>query len=100
VAPMESAGLIERATPALAHAIARGHADRHSRALHDDLLSAGHARPSRSTIDRIAIELGQKVKAAMPRIETALRRKEHVPDEARGVTVGLDRTTVPMAELG
>jgi hypothetical protein len=97
--PMETAaGLIERATPALAQAIARGYADRHSRALHEDLLSAGQAPPSRSTLERIAVELGQKVKAAVPRIEPALRRRESVPDEARGVTVGLDRTTVPMAE--
>jgi hypothetical protein len=73
--PMETAaGLIERATPALAQAIARGHADRHSRALHEDLLSAGRAPPSRSTLERIAVELGQKVKAAVPRIEPALRR--------------------------
>jgi len=93
-----AAGLIEHATPALAHAIARGYADRTSRALHDDLTSAARQPPSRSTIERIAVELGQQIKASVRRIEPALRRKERVPAQARGVTLGLDRTTVPMAE--
>lgn len=93
-----AAGLIERATPALAQVIARGYADRTSRALHDDLVSAARTPPSRSTIERIAVELGHQLKAAVPRIEPALRRRKKVPRQARGVTVGLDRTTVPMAE--
>lgn len=98
-APLEvEAGLIERATPALAHAIARGYADRTSRALHDDLVCAARRPPSRSTIERVAVELGQQMKAQVARVEPALRHKENVPQEARGVTVGLDRTTVPMAE--
>jgi hypothetical protein len=98
-APFErAAGLLERATPALAQAIARGYADRTSRALHDDLLGAARVPPSRSTIERIAVDLGQQAKSAVPRVEPALRRKEEVPATARGLTVGLDRTTVPMAE--
>ncbi len=98
-APFErAAGLLQRSTPALAQAIARGYADRPSRALHDDLLCAARVPPSRSTIERIAVELGQQVKTAVRRVEPALRRKEKIPEEARGLTVGLDRTTVPMAE--
>ena len=34
----------------------------------------------------------------MRNLEPALRRKESVPEQARGVTLGLDRTTVPMTE--
>jgi hypothetical protein len=99
-APLETeAGLMERATPALAHAIARGYADRTSRALHEDLVCAARTPPSRSTIERIAVELGQQVKESVRRIEPALRRKERVPAKARGVSLGLDRTTVPMTEL-
>jgi hypothetical protein len=98
-APFErAAGLLERSTPALAQAIARGYADRPSRALHDDLRCAARVPPSRSTIERIAVEIGQQVKAAVRRVEPGLRRKEKVDAKARGLTVGLDRTTVPMAE--
>lgn len=99
VAPFErAAGLIQRATPALAQAIGRGYADRTSRALHDDLLSAARQPPSRSTIERVAVELGQQMKASVRRVEPALRRRERAPEPARGLSVGLDRTTVPMAE--
>jgi hypothetical protein len=38
------------------------------------------------------------VHEAAPRVETALRRGEKLPDGARGVVIGLDRTSVPMAE--
>jgi hypothetical protein len=97
--PLElSAGMLEHATPALAAAVGRGHADRTSRALEEDLRAAQRAPPSRSTIERMAVELGTQVKAAVAKIEPALRRCERVPKGANAIVLGLDRTTVPMLE--
>lgn len=99
VVPLEvMAGLMHHATPALASAVGRGYADRTSRQLSEDLLAAGRKPPSRSTIERMAVSIGTEVKAAVGKIEPALRRRETLPAEARAVTVGLDRTTVPMLE--
>jgi hypothetical protein len=90
-ADQEAAEISIDGKPALAQAIGRGYAERTSRALHEDLVSAGRAPPSRSTIERIAVELGQHVKAAVHRIEPALRRYESVPRGARGVTASIAR---------
>jgi len=42
--------------------------------------------------------LGAKAKKEAPRIEACLRQGERLPDGAIGVSVGLDRTAVPMEE--
>jgi hypothetical protein len=94
---MES-GMVERATPALAAAVGRGYADRTSRALEEDLRAAARVPPSRSTIERMAVEIGTQAKAAVCKIEPRLRRRERLPQAACALTMGLDRTTVPMLE--
>jgi hypothetical protein len=94
---MES-GMVERATPALASAVGRGYADRTSRALEEDLRAAARVPPSRSTIERMAVEIGTQAKAAVCKIEPRLRRRERLPKAACALTMGLDRTTVPMLE--
>ena len=92
------AGLMQRATPALAFAVAQGHAKSPSRDVEQDLRAAHRRPPSRSTVERMGRVLGGKLKAALPRIEPEVRDGELVPAQARGLCLGLDRTTVPMAE--
>jgi hypothetical protein len=46
----------------------------------------------------MAKRLGQSVRQATPRLEQAIRRRERFPAEAHVVSVGLDRTTIPMEE--
>ena len=99
VVPLEiAAGLLHRATPALASAVGLGYADRTTRALAEDFQAAGRVPPSRSTLERMAVKIGTDVKGAVGRIEPALRRCERIPKEAVAITIGLDRTTVPMLE--
>lgn len=99
IVPVElQAGLIARATPALAYALAQGHAKEPIRSVEQDLHSAHRHPPSRSTMDRIAREIGLSVHAVVPVIEPALRAREELPAGAHAVNIGLDRTTVPMEE--
>jgi hypothetical protein len=46
----------------------------------------------------MAKEIGRKAQLAAPRIEAYLRQSEVVPDEAQGISLGLDRVAVPMEE--
>jgi hypothetical protein len=92
------AGLAEGATPALAYNAAHGYAQ-HDMRLHGESLEAAHRTPPpRATLERMAKRLATAANANAARVETILRRAERVPEEARGVCIGLDRTTVPMAE--
>ena len=99
VVPLElTAGLVERATPALAYSIALNLGKETSR---DYVESMGGARrhvPSRSTVERIAIAVGTKAKEAAPSIERYLRQSEGVPEGTLAVSIGLDRTTIPFEE--
>lgn len=99
VVPLElDAGLMERATPALAYAIAEGHALSESRKLHKSKKAAHRVLPSRSTTERIAKALGGAMMKALPRIEPVVRAEERVPEAARAIVIGLDRTSTPMRE--
>jgi hypothetical protein len=99
VVPLElEAGLMERATPAMAHRVCRGHGRGGSRDLEADLRSSHRCPPSRTTLERMANRLGQAVRKATRRLEPAVRRHERMPSSARVLSVGLDRTTVPMEE--
>lgn len=97
--PLElDAGLMERSTPALAYAIAQGFAQAPSRQVHASMEAHHRSPPSRSTTERIAKALGERTAQVLPRIEPAVRAQEQVPEGARGIVVGLDRTSAPMEE--
>jgi hypothetical protein len=92
------AGLVEGATPALAYNVAHGYGQ-HDMRLHGEVLDAAHrSPPPRATLERLAKRLAAATMEAAPRVEPIVRRAERLPDGARGVCIGLDRTSVPMAE--
>jgi hypothetical protein len=92
------AGLAEGATPALAYNVAHGYAQ-HDMRLHGESLEAAHRTPPpRATLERMAKRLAAAANGDAARVEAILRKVEHLPEAARGVCIGLDRTTVPMAE--
>ena len=99
VVPLELvAGLAEGATPALAYNVLHGYAERDMRQHLESLESAHRVPPPRATLERIAKRLAKAAHGAAPRVEVLLRQTEKLPDGARAVCIGLDRTSVPMAE--
>ncbi len=92
------AGLVERTTPALGFRIALGYAKDHMRSCEEDMTADHRCPPSRSTLERVAKTIGTAAKRVAPRIEPCLRRAERVPDGAVAISLGLDRTSVPMEE--
>ena len=81
IVPLElDAGLMKRATPALAYAILEGHALSDSRELETRMKTSHRLTPSRSTTERIAKGLGKTMAEAVPRIEPVLRAEERLPD--------------------
>jgi hypothetical protein len=100
VVPLElQAGIIERATPALGKCIALGYAKAHTRSLEEDLCASHRLPPSRSTLERMAKSIGMRAHKEAVRIEAHIRRDEEIPAGALAISLGLDRTTVPMEEL-
>jgi hypothetical protein len=99
VVPMELvAGIVEGATPALAYNVAHGYAQ-HDMRQHGDSLSTAHrVPPPRATLERLAKRVAAAASEQAPRIEAKLRRAEKVPEGAHAVSIGLDRTSAPMAE--
>lgn len=99
VVPLELvAGLAEGATPALAYNVAHGYGQRDMRQHAETLLAAHRTPPPRATLERMAKRLARAAHEAVPQIEAILRQTEKVPEGARAVSIGLDRTAVPMAE--
>jgi hypothetical protein len=99
VVPLElRAGLMENATPALAKAIAFGYAKAPIRSVLDDLRAAQRLPPSYATLSRIAKAIGTDAKQVLMQIEQRVRSSEDIPSTATGITIGLDRTTIPMEE--
>ena len=68
------------------------------RSAEEDMLADRRCPPSRSTLERMAKAIGTEAKRCAPRIEPHVRRAERVPAEAVSVSLGLDRTSVPMEE--
>lgn len=100
VVPLElQAGLVEGATPAMAYRVALGYAKDHSRSLEEDLLASHQVPPSRTKLEWMSKRIGAAAKRHAKRIEAYLRQSERLPDGAVGVSVGLDRTAVPMEEV-
>ena len=99
VVPLElEAGLVERATPALAFDVLQGYAKDDMRSHREDLISAHRRPPSRSTMERLAQRLGDAARRHAPRIEAYVRRDEPLPEGACAASLGLDRVAVPMEE--
>jgi hypothetical protein len=99
IVPMDLiAGIVEGATPAFAFSAAQGYAAMPLRHYEAELRAAHRVPPCRSTLERLAKRLGDAVRAALPTVEPIVRDAEHVPDDAVAISIGLDRTTVPMAE--
>ena len=99
VVPMELvAGIVEGTTPALGYNIAHGYA-LHDMRQHGEALSAAYrVPPPRATLERTAKRIAAAATEQAPRIESALRRQEKVPEGAHAISIGLDRTSAPMAE--
>lgn len=93
------AGLIERATPALAYRVTLGYAKGPMRSVEEDMKADVRCPPSRSTLERMAKAIGTKAKLSASRVERIVRRAERVPAEAVSTSLGLDRTSVPMEEV-
>lgn len=99
VVPLElCAGLVERLTPALAHSVAVGFAKDDLRSHEEDLHLAHRQPPSRTTMERAAKCVAVKGQQHQARIEADVRRAEVLPEGAHAIHLGLDRTSVPMAE--
>ena len=100
IVPLDLAtGMIEGATPALAYRVALGYAQGPGRRA-EEQMHADHRRPpSRSTLERLGKAIGTQMTEAAPQIEPVVRQVETLPDGARAISVGIDRTTVPMEEV-
>jgi hypothetical protein len=99
IVPMElEAGMVEHGTPALGFRIALGYAKDHMRRCEEDMKADHRSPPSRSTLERMAKAIGTAARRVAPRIEPRLRRAAVVPDGAVALSMGLDRTSVPMEE--
>jgi hypothetical protein len=99
VVPLDlETGIIEHGTPALVFAIASGCAEVTDRKCEEQLRADHREPPSRSTIQRIVKAVGDKAMMTATQIEAVIREKEELPAEAHALSVGLDRTSVPMEE--
>lgn len=99
IVPMElEAGLVEGTTPALGYRISLGYAKDHMRSCEEDMKADHRCPPSRSTMERTAKAIGTQVKKVVHRIEPRVRSAEPVPNGTTAISIGLDRTTVPMEE--
>lgn len=66
---------------------------------HGESLGAAHrVPPPRATLERMAKRLAKAAHSAAPRVEALLRQAEQLPEGAKAICIGLDRTSVPMAE--
>jgi len=99
IVPLDlAAGIIEGATPALAYRVALGYAQGPGRRVEEQIQADHREPPSRSTMERMAKAIGTHAKTSAPSIEPLLRQEEKLPEGAHAVSVGLDRTSVPMEE--
>jgi hypothetical protein len=97
--PLEKqAGLIHRGTPEFCYCLAQGYAKAPVRSVEQDMRAAHRCPPSRSTMERMATQIGTAARRVTLRIEQKLRNDELLPDHAVAINLGLDRTTIPMAE--
>jgi len=99
VIPLElEAGIVENATCALAASVVRAFASMPLREYEAQMEAAHRDVPSRSTLERIAKRTGAAIRDELPVIEPVLRAREVGPKSGYSISVGIDRTTMPMAE--
>ena len=97
--PLEmTSQLVEHTTPALAYRISLGDAQCPGRQWEEQLHASHRRPPARSTLERIAKKIGTMAKQEAPTILPSIRKEETVGTDAVAVSVGLDRTTIPMEE--
>src|SRR5512140_111760 len=97
--PLEKqAGLMYRGTPEFCYCLAHGYAKAPVRSVEQDMRAAHRWPPSRSTMERMATQIGTDARRVTLRIEQRLRNDEVLPENAFAINLGLDRTTIPMAE--
>lgn len=100
VVPLElEAGIIENATPALAFSVTQAFAERPLRHYQVEMAAAYRHTPSRSTLERIGKRTGGSIVSIVVAAEPEIRAAEPVVEGVWGISFGLDRTTVPMAEV-
>lgn len=99
VVPLElDAGILENATPALALSVVQAFAMMTLRDYEEQMRTAHRVVPSRSTLERVSKRIGKDLHEQLPVIEPVLRAEEALPKQAASISVGIDRTTIPMAE--
>jgi hypothetical protein len=99
IVPLELAtGIVDGATPAFAFAVAQGFAKMPSRHFEEEMRAMYRHPPSRSTLERLGKHIGGAASQDVVKIECHLRKNEKLPKDAHSLSVGLDRTTVPMIE--
>jgi hypothetical protein len=99
VVPLDlSEGLVHNTTPALGYCVSQGIADMPTRLFEETMRAMGRRPPSRSTVTRLANGFGGCLKQDINIAEAVLQSYEPLPAGANAIAVGLDRTTVPMAE--
>jgi hypothetical protein len=100
VVPMDlCAGIVEGATPALGYNVAHGYAQHDMRQHGEALATAHRVPPPRATLERLAKRIAAAATEQASCIESKVRRAEKVPEGAHALSLGLDRTSTPMAEL-
>jgi hypothetical protein len=93
-----SAGLVEGATPAFAYNVAEGYG-LHDIRKHQKVLASNHRHvPPRATLERLAGRLAARIDEQVPAIEPIVRASEPLPSGTCAISIGLDRTSAPMAE--
>lgn len=99
VVPLElRAGIREHATPALAFSVTQAFASRPLRDYELEMAAAHRDVPSRSTLERIGKRIGRAIEASLDEHEPWIRASEPRVEGVHSISVGLDRTTVPMSE--
>ncbi|MGE0490466.1 MAG: hypothetical protein AB7S38_14765 [Vulcanimicrobiota bacterium] len=100
VVPLEmQAGLMEGATPAMAYRVALGYAKEHSRGLEEDLRASHRVPPSRTKLEKICPRGSDgERRRRRPASRPVFVQNERLPEDVAGISIGLDRTAVPMEE--
>lgn len=99
IVPLElEAEILENATPALAVSVVQAFAMMPLRDYEQEMRVAHRKVPSRSTLERIAKRIGDGLRRQLPVIEPILRAEEEIPDQAASISIGIDRTSIPMTE--
>ena len=92
------AGLIECATPAFAYSVSEGYGLHDMRKHQQVLASSRRHVPPRATLERLAMRLGTRIDEQVSAVEPIVRGSERLPPGTRALSLGLDRTSAPMAE--